>query len=153
MSKNPETIALHGGDYRSDPATTAVAAAAIGGLATAGAIGGQMVAGDFVKNNLYGIGTSIAEASGRAVGGTIGALAGATALSSGGPRARSASICASRRPTSGNGNDIQAVRQEFIHAHNQASTAQSEVIHLLVNMQNQLAMQQKFHGDRTTECP
>jgi len=23
--KNPETIALHGGDYRSDPATTAVA--------------------------------------------------------------------------------------------------------------------------------
>ena len=25
MSKNPETIALHGGDYRSDPATTAVA--------------------------------------------------------------------------------------------------------------------------------
>ena len=24
-SKNPETIALHGGDYRSDPATTAVA--------------------------------------------------------------------------------------------------------------------------------
>ena len=25
MSKNPETIALHGGEYRSDPATTAVA--------------------------------------------------------------------------------------------------------------------------------
>ena len=25
QSKNPETIALHGGDYRSDPATTAVA--------------------------------------------------------------------------------------------------------------------------------
>ena len=25
MSKNPETIALHGGDYRSDPSTTAVA--------------------------------------------------------------------------------------------------------------------------------
>ena len=24
-SKNPETIALHGGDYRSDPATTSVA--------------------------------------------------------------------------------------------------------------------------------
>ena len=24
-SKNPETIALHGGEYRSDPATTAVA--------------------------------------------------------------------------------------------------------------------------------
>ena len=24
-TKNPETIALHGGDYRSDPATTAVA--------------------------------------------------------------------------------------------------------------------------------
>ena len=24
-STNPETIALHGGDYRSDPATTAVA--------------------------------------------------------------------------------------------------------------------------------
>ena len=24
-NKNPETIALHGGDYRSDPATTAVA--------------------------------------------------------------------------------------------------------------------------------
>lgn len=25
MSKNPETIALHGGDYRSDPSTTSVA--------------------------------------------------------------------------------------------------------------------------------
>ena len=24
-NKNPETIALHGGDYRSDPATTSVA--------------------------------------------------------------------------------------------------------------------------------
>ena len=24
-NKNPETIALHGGDYRSDPSTTAVA--------------------------------------------------------------------------------------------------------------------------------
>ena len=27
QTKNPETIALHGGDYRSDPATTAVAVA------------------------------------------------------------------------------------------------------------------------------
>ena len=29
MSKNPETIALHGGDYRSDPATTAVVAGSL----------------------------------------------------------------------------------------------------------------------------
>ena len=30
--KNPETIALHGGEYRSDPATTAVAYLYIGPL-------------------------------------------------------------------------------------------------------------------------